>query len=137
MKIYTSYFAKTKELEELGLFPVSIAYKTPPFFKNPSFGGSCGPTASILYEYKKNPDKERYIRRYKDECLVIWKDPQILIDGLKYVSKGKDVALMCYEKPGDFCHRHLLADFLNEKLGLDIKEFEFKKEPSVEIEELF
>ena len=83
MKIYTSYFAKTKELEELGIFPVSIAYKTPSFFKNPSFGGSCGPTASILYEYKKNPDKERYIRRYKDECLVIWKDPQILIDGLK------------------------------------------------------
>ena len=71
MKIYTSYFAKTKELEELGIFPVSIAYKTPSFFKNPSFGGSCGPTASILYEYKKNLDKERYIRRYKDECLVI------------------------------------------------------------------
>ena len=44
---------------------------------------------------------------------------------------------MCYEKPGDFCHRHLLADFLNENLGLDIKEFEFKKEPSEEIEELF
>ena len=137
MKIYTSYFAKTKELEELGIFPVSIAYKTPSFFKNPSFGGSCGPTASILYEYKKNPDKERYIRRYKDECLVIWKDPQILIDGLKYVSKGKDVALMCYEKHGDFCHRHLLADFLNEKLGLDIKEFEFKTESSVEVDELF
>ena len=90
-----------------------------------------------MYEYKKNPDKERYIRRYKDECLVIWKDPQILIDGLKYVSKGKDVALMCYEKPGDFCHRHLLADFLNEKLGLDIKEFEFKTESSVEVDELF
>ena len=57
MKIYTSYFAKTKELEELGIFPVSIAYKTPLFFKNPSFGGSCGPTASILYEYKKGVDR--------------------------------------------------------------------------------
>ena len=96
MKIYTSYFAKTKELEELGIFPVSITYKTQPFFKIRRLVGSCATTASILSQYKKNPDKERYIRRYKDECLVIWKDPQILIDGLKYVSAGKDVALMCY-----------------------------------------
>lgn len=135
MKIYTGYFAKTKEYEKLGLFPVSIALKTPAFFKNPNFGGCCGPTESILYEIKNGGSKERYIQRYKDEVLVIWKNPQILIDRLCYVSEGKDVVLCCYEKPNDFCHRHLLAEFLNEKLGLDIKEYEFKQDSQVE--ELF
>ena len=34
----------------------------------------------------------------------------------------KDVALVCYEKPSDFCHRHLVADWLN-KNGFECKEF--------------
>jgi uncharacterized protein (DUF488 family) len=37
--------------------------------------------------------------------------------------------MLCYEKPEDFCHRHILADFLNEKLNLDIKEYEFNDKP--------
>ena len=43
-----------------------------------------------------------------------------------------DFALVCYEKPSDFCHRHLVADWLN-KNGYDCEELsdeayhEFKK----------
>ena len=25
-----------------------------------------------------------------------------------------DIALICYEKPSDFCHRHLVAEWLNQ-----------------------
>lgn len=28
------------------------------------------------------------------------------------LSGGKDIALICYEKPTDFCHRHLVAEWL-------------------------
>lgn len=27
---------------------------------------------------------------------------------------GEDAVLLCYEKPGDFCHRHLVSQWLNE-----------------------
>ena len=87
------------------------------------------PTKDILCEYKANPDKERYTKRYKEEVLCILKNPQIFVDGLIYCSNGGDVAMLCYEKPEDFCHRHILADFLNEKLNLDIKEYEFNDKP--------
>jgi len=43
----------------------------------------------------------------------------------------KDIALLCYEKPGDFCHRRLFADWLKEKTGYEVKEFGYieKKNP--------
>jgi hypothetical protein len=28
------------------------------------------------------------------------------------ISEGKDIILVCYEKDGDFCHRHLLKGYL-------------------------
>ena len=33
------------------------------------------------------------------------------------------IALICYEKPTDFCHRHLVADWLN-KNGIECEEWE-------------
>ena len=32
-----------------------------------------------------------------------------VINELKTMSPTEDIALVCYEKPGDFCHRHLVA----------------------------
>lgn len=32
----------------------------------------------------------------------------------KQYGKNKDIALVCYEKPSDFCHRHLVAKWLKE-----------------------
>ena len=33
-----------------------------------------------------------------------------------------DAVLMCYEKSGDFCHRHLVADWLR-TAGIAVEEF--------------
>lgn len=30
------------------------------------------------------------------------------------VLDAKDIAVICYKKPSDFCHRHLVVDWLNE-----------------------
>lgn len=35
-----------------------------------------------------------------------------------WTSKEVHVALLCYEKPKDFCHRHLFAAWLNRTEGL-------------------
>ena len=37
-----------------------------------------------------------------------------------------DIALICYEKPTDFCHRHLVSDWLN-KNGFKCDEYLFNK----------
>jgi uncharacterized protein YeaO (DUF488 family) len=125
MKIYTSYFAKQKELEAAGITCIGICAITPSWFKGPNFA-CVAPSKDILFEYKANPDKERYIQRYTNEVLCILKDPQIFVNGLIYCSGGKDVAMLCYEKPEDFCHRHILADFLNKHLNLGIEEYKFE-----------
>lgn len=134
MKIYTSYFAKTKQLVDAGIMPIGIAQIPPTFFKYPNMG-CVAPSKDILFEYKSILDKERYITRYKEEILPCIKNIQVFIDSLESLSDGKDVALCCYEKPGDFCHRHLLADYLNEQSDLDIQEYNFGDEISVD--ELF
>ena len=36
--------------------------------------------------------------------------------------RKKDVVLLCFERPGAFCHRHVLADWLGNELGLNVKE---------------
>lgn len=38
------------------------------------------------------------------------------------ISEGKDCALVCYEAPDKFCHRHLVAEWLN-SAGYNVNEF--------------
>lgn len=66
-------------------------------------------------------------------------NPQELIQTIQRFSNGQDVALCCYEKPGDFCHRHILAKWLTEKTEIEIKEFGVveRKEPKYEQASLF
>ena len=48
-----------------------------------------------------------YIRTYQRDVLDNL-DP----NEIRLALEGK--ILLCYEKPGDFCHRHLLAHWMNE-----------------------
>lgn len=35
----------------------------------------------------------------------------------------EDMVFLCYEKPGRFCHRHVLAEWLEERLGETVEEY--------------
>ena len=69
-------------------------------------------------------DDAEYTRRYKEKVLDARKD-----DILRYVGKvremameeGRDVYMLCYCRPGAFCHRYLVANFLNEN-GIECRE---------------
>lgn len=37
---------------------------------------------------------------------------------------GKEPVLVCYERTGDFCHRHILAGWLKENLDVEVFELE-------------
>ena len=132
MKIYTSYFANLKNLEKEDIFPIGICCYPPKWFNGPNLG-AIAPTPDILEKCKSS--HAEYEKRYKAEVLSIFKDINILINRISYISGGKDVALCCYEKPSDFCHRHIVAKWLEEQAGIEVKEFE--KTEEIKMEPLF
>lgn len=127
MRIYTSYFGNSKKLQQAGIKVIGIALYPPRWFNGISLK-QVSPTKSILFA--KDQTQEEYIRRYKSEVLA-QQDMCQFLKTVEMVSCGQDVALCCYEKPGDFCHRHILAEWIKEKTGIEIKEYGYveKKEP--------
>lgn len=119
--IYTSYFAKIRSLPQ-SIVPISIALKSPTYFQGLQYK-VLAPSSSILYDWKFNgSSKEVYTRRFFDEILNNLSCEQVVSE-LKEMSGGKDIALVCYEKSSDFCHRHLVAEWLKSN-GIECQEWE-------------
>lgn len=118
MKIYTSYFAKAAILRKAGIVPIGVALWTPRFFR----GISMKQVAPRRYMLDDRLTDEEYIRMYRNDVLRLV-DARSFIQDLERASRGMDVALCCFEKPGDFCHRHILAKWLNEQTGIEVSEF--------------
>ena len=124
MKIYTSYFANGAKLSKAGLMMIGIAVYPPKWFTGLS-NKYVAPTWDILHNSKSEED---YVQRFNSEVLA-HRDPKVFLSAIEKMSNGKDVALCCFEKPNEFCHRHLVAKWLNEKLGLQVEEFGVSKNP--------
>lgn len=132
MKIYTSYFANSKKLHKESIVVIGIALYPPKWFAGPSLK-MVSPSYDILHNSKSQED---YEQRFSSEILA-HRDPNVFLNNIERLANGKDVALCCYEKPGDFCHRHLVAKWMNEKLGLQIEEFGVSKNPTYIQQSLF
>ena len=107
--IYTSYFAKLSKLPP-NVVPISICGKAPIWYNGLQYK-KLAPKYSFFSEWKKNGDNNYYIEHFNDEVLSTL-SPQTVYSELLKLSGGKDIALICYEKPADFCHRHLVAEWL-------------------------
>ena len=118
MKIYTSYFAKAAILRKAGIVPIGVALWPPRFFR----GISMKQVAPRRYMLDDRLTDEEYISMYRNDVLRLV-DARSFIQDLERASRGMDVALCCFEKPGDFCHRHILAKGLNEQTGIEVSEF--------------
>lgn len=62
MLIYTSYFAQVKNLPS-DIVPISIAAKQVPGWRYPVYK-ALAPTYNILYDYKRDGDKDHYVAAY-------------------------------------------------------------------------
>ncbi len=124
MEIETGYFAKAKTYAEMGYALISIARVAPWFLAkelNVYSFDFLAPTDDIL-ALKDQPDK--YTREYRREILGKLK-PTVVFHKLWLIAhqEQKDkVVLLCYESPEKFCHRHLVADWLGDGLGREIRE---------------
>lgn len=134
MKIYTSYFGNSRKLKEAGIKIICVAIGRPRFISGVPQMVNVAPTR---YMISTACSHDEYLRLYNN--ILESQDAKKVVEQIKTLSDGQDVALCCYEKPGDFCHRHILAKWLTEKTGIEIKEFGVveKKEPKYEQASLF
>ena len=123
--IYTSYFAKLKSLPE-NIIPVSICMKAPEWYNGLQYK-QLAPKYDFFMKWKENQDNSYYIKCFNEQVLGKTNILTVIRDLLDLVDTDlvdKNICLICYEKPSDFCHRHLVADWLS-KNGFECKEFEF------------
>lgn len=112
--IYTSYFAKYR-----GENGVSIARTQPTKNGEPYYPEMelLSPPKWLLQDYKSGDVTEQEFKHYYHN---------LVLRGLSPVAIGKaleGLVMLCWEKPGDFCHRHIVADWLR-KAGYEVKEWD-------------
>lgn len=119
--IYTSYFAYIRKLPQ-DIVPIAISASIPKSVRMTMYQ-KLAPSYDILMTWKRTPDREKYIKDYNEQILSRL-DANKVVNELYRLSHGKNVALICYEKPEDFCHRHLVAEWLTESgLCREVKEY--------------
>lgn len=99
--IRTSFFAKSG----FDFNAVSIAGKAPVWFEGRQYK-KLAPKFTTWQRYQEDGDNERYTREYTQTVLDKM-DPHAVASDL-----GPDAVLCCWERPGLFCHRHIVADWL-------------------------
>lgn len=110
MKIYTSYFAQLKQWQREGkdmegYAAVSISLWPPRGWKGFEYK-ALAPEKDILADYKAGRiDEKGYTARYLAQLSEM--NPSKVLEDLKNLTGKENIILLCYEKSGDFCHRHI------------------------------
>lgn len=77
-------------------------------------------------KWKENHDNDYYTKCFNEQVLdrldilTVIRELMDLTEDMT----GKNICLICFEKPTDFCHRHLVADWLT-KNGFQCEEYKF------------
>jgi hypothetical protein len=105
--MFTSYFWRfhLKEVPHL----VSIALKTPEWFQGRHYQ-ALAPTRKMLQMCE-----EKYRVAYQK--ILNRLDPRKVYEDL-----GPEAVLLCWEYPGEFCHRRLVAEWLEKHVAIQVPE---------------
>jgi hypothetical protein len=123
--IYTTYFAKLKSLPK-DIIPISICGKAPNGYTGLQYK-KLAPKYDFFMEWKRTGDNDYYIKCFKEQVLNKLNALETLLELSEvagFHNRFNDICLVCYEKPGDFCHRHLVAEWLREN-GYECEEYNY------------
>ena len=120
--IYTTYFAKLNKLPG-NIIPIAICGKSPDWYTGLEYK-KLAPKYSFFAEWKKNQDNDYYIEHFNKEVLGELNVDTVAFELSSLTYGCKDIALVCYEKPDAFCHRHLVAQWLRDN-GYECEEYKF------------
>ena len=115
----TSYFANLRHLKSY----LSISQYPPKWYDGPQLK-MLAPPPALLKAAHNGLSHAEYEKQYKRDVLDHL-DAQEVYDAITD-EYGDDVALLCFEKPGDFCHRRLVAQWLETELKVAVPEWEPK-----------
>ena len=124
--LYTTYFANIKNLPP-NTITVSICGKAPQGWNGLEYR-KLAPKWSFFSVWKETKDNDYYIEHFNKEVLEplniirVTTELQVLLpyeirEQMQNAVWNDDkfhLALVCYEKPDDFCHRHLVAEWLSQ-----------------------
>ena len=118
----TSYFAKSAN----NPLAISIARSAPKWYHGKHY-----PALAPSWSLVKVEDPIKYEYRYRREVLDRLNPKKVLAE------IEENAILLCWEKPGEFCHRRIVAAWLSEELGIEIPELYYipEEEPDPEYEE--
>ena len=126
MKFFTSYYDNIEYIKEKYpeaiLISISGGISKEIKDKIDFWDNRFAPSLSIYNEYKDNLDEKLYIKRFNEEILKNRDINQILYSWSLSFGQEKKYILLCYEKPNDFCHRHLVAEAIEKKYDIKIEE---------------
>ena len=128
----TSYFAKFSHLpkeEKSRFMPILISVNLPKWFLNSEeyyleykpFAPSRNNVFNLKNDYMSQED---FINDYLDKLKGL--DMEQILEDI-YDLEGitdSEIIFLCYEKSDDFCHRHILREYLNENFNTNITELE-------------
>ena len=117
--LYTTYFGNLRKLPDT-ITPIAICGKSPDWWNGYEYK-KLAPKWAFFKEWKENHDNDFYIRCFEEQVLSKLNPNKVLEDLDNLAGKG-DKALVCYEKVGEFCHRHLVSAWFREN-GIDIIEY--------------
>lgn len=112
----TSYFGNLRNVRS----PLSISSKAPSWYTGTELK-ILAPKWWFFDEYKRGIIDERgYTEHFMREVLGPL-NPVVVYQEIVRLA-GDDATLLCYEKPGEFCHRRIVADWMGERLGISFPE---------------
>lgn len=95
---------------------VSIAGWPPPWFTGKQYK-KLAPKRWFFDDYKRTGDSNVYIKHFNAEVLAQLDHAQVVAE------LGPNAIMLCYEKVGAFCHRRLVAAWLEKHLKITVPEF--------------
>ncbi len=106
--IYTSYFRKVMHHPKT----VAITRTVPKGYKGPR----CFELAPPKHLFGLN-NPELFRKLYREEVLS-------KLDAKAFAERFDGMILTCYEAPGKFCHRQVVAEWLREEAGVEVQEWQ-------------
>jgi len=118
MQLFTSYYAMCRRLpDESKLVGISLDGGRLARFDGRIYK-KLAPPPELLKHWHEHHDIEYYTKAFNEQVLARL-NPHAVAEEL-----GDGAILLCYEKSGDFCHRHLVAEWLR-AAGIPCAEIKF------------
>lgn len=116
MIIYTSYFDNLQNIPK-EIIPIAICGKSPDWYDGFEYK-KLAPKLKFFQEWKKNRDNQYYINCFREQVLEQLNAENVYKE-LATLANADACVLVCYEQPDEFCHRHLVATWLNENIDME------------------